>query len=150
MTALLDAALKERDLAVKDLADPESQSRLRKEADDLLKLEHAQNVEGAISTLRAYLEEHPQTPSLGALQGVLAKLTERQQRKQKTKKTGVWAGALAGLALLALAVKPLLKKKRPQRLNALPGMRHINTDDFTDPLALTAKDSRDRANAKND
>lgn len=64
------------------------------------------------------------------------------KKPQKTGLLGLGAGTLAIIALLSLVARTQLKKKQPRRLSSLPGMRNVNANDFTDPLTLTAKDSR--------
>ena len=143
--SLLGEALTARDARLKAVAEREVQERAQREVEALRKLEQAENLGGAIATLRAYLAEHPASPAETELRDLLDGLVARQERKRLTRNIFVGCGLLLGLLLLVLCLQPLLFRQRVVSAGPLPGMDRIKKADFTDPLSLTAHDSRARA-----
>ena len=123
-------------------------AKAEREVTELRKRMEMESPESAIVALRAYLTEHPNTPALTDLQILLDGLTYKLERKQLTHKILIVLATLVGFLLLILFVQPLLQRKRVQGIEPLPGMRNIDRNKFTDPLSLTARDSRSRVKNK--
>jgi len=68
--------------------------------------------------------------------------TAKQAETPATQKLPMGVITLIGGLLLILTVRHFSKKKPAHGSNALPGMDKLNTEDFTDPLTLTALESR--------
>ena len=130
---------------VSDLAEPEAQNRSQREMEALRKLDQAENLGGAIATLRTYLDEHTGSPDQKELQHLLDGLIAKQERKQLTRKILMSCGVLIGVFLLIMILRPLRLRRPAATSGALPGMSRINKAAFVDPLTLTALDSRSRS-----
>ena len=141
---LLGDAVAKRETRLKTIQEREARARSEREVAELHKRVATESPESAIAALRTYLAEHPNTPALIELQALLDGLTYKQERKQLTRKILLVLGTLVGILLLFLFVHPLLLRKRVQGIQPLPGMRNIDRNKFTDPLSLTARDSRNR------
>ena len=141
---LLGDAVAKREARLKTIQEREARARSKREVAELHKRAATESPESAIAALRTYLAEHPNTPALRELQALLDGLTYKQQRKQLTRKILLVLATLVGFLLLFLFVQPLLQRKRVQGIQPLPGMRNVDRNKFTDPLSLTARDSRNR------
>jgi len=146
--SLLDQAVKQRDALDAQRRARDTRERETREAETLRLLRDSKELDKAIATLAVYLKEHPGASTALELQGLMDELVAKRARKQTLRSVLRGAGALFGLFLLLALLKPILFRKRPERVGPLPGMDKIDKDDFTDPLALTAKDSRARVKNK--
>ena len=145
---LLSDAVAKRETRLRTLQEQEARTRSEREVGELRKRVETESPENAIAALRTYLTEHPDTPALKDLQPVLDGLTYQQERKKKTHKILIVLATFVSIVLLFLFVQPFWQRKRVQGIEPLPGMRNIDKNKFTDPLSLTASDSRSRVKNK--
>lgn len=152
-TTLLAAAVDERDhrfskggATARVTALPTLPVDVPVEVEMLNVFDRAQDVGAAVEALRVYLAEHPAAPSAGEVKTLLGRLERKQQQRHLVNHIGTAAIALvvAGAAffLLVLVLRHRKMKRRMRRTIVLPGMGRINADAFTDPLSLTAEESR--------
>lgn len=146
--ALLDAALAKRESRLKALAEQEERERAEREVEALRTLARTGETDQAVLALRAYLEGHPETFALHELQELLEGLTAKQRRRRLTRQVLTAVGAAGGALLAILCLQPLLRRKPEATLGPLPGLDKIDKREFTDPLSLTAADSRGRVKNK--
>jgi hypothetical protein len=145
-TSLLEEAGKSRERLAKALAEARAAASAAPESEARQALDGKQDVGFAIATLREYLEAHPDSPSRGEIKELLDRLLAKRQRSvggASWRLAAAWGGgaiaALAGLARLRA-----LRHRRQPRGVMLPGMSRVDPEAFTDPLSLTARESRTR------
>lgn len=109
------------------------------------KFERAQDVGAAVDTLRGYLAEHPAAPGAGDVRKVLGRLERRQQRGLAGRMGAAGAAVVVLGSVCLLSLRRAKVRRHAHRTIALPGMGRIDTDAFTDPLSLTAQESRSAA-----
>ncbi len=141
---LLCNAVAKREARLKNLQEQEARARFEREVAELRTLADKGNPESSITAIRTYLAEHPGSAARAELQLLLEGLVADQERKQLTRNILMGCGALTGILLLILILRPLLSRKKAATSGPLPGMNKIDKSDFTDPLTLTAQDSRSR------
>ena len=99
------------------------------EVEALLKLRDADSLDdlnSAIATLSAYLNNHPGTPSKMELQTLLEELVAARNRKVLTRRMIFGLISLFGVLVLFTSLKPLFFKKKPDRFCPLPEMDIID------------------------
>lgn len=142
---LLDAALASQAHQAAVRQERETRERHERDIAALRKLETAENIPGAISTLKTYLQENPDTHARLEIHLLTENLEARLARSRMTRKILTGLGILLALLMLVMFIQPLLRRKPVSGTGPLPGMDKLKTDDFTDPLKLTAQESRDRS-----
>ncbi len=145
--ALLEKSVNAQKSEESRLRAQEKREREEREKTALLELRgvRVRELDAAIAQLRAYLDDHPSCSGYLELKVLEDELVARRNRAQLMRKILYGTLAVIGVFALARVLVPLLFRKKPERSGPLPGMANIDKADFTDPLALTAKDSRARA-----
>lgn len=117
------------------------------EKEDLLKLRdaRARDLNSAIATLITYLKANPDCAAQLELQVLADELIARRNRAECLRKILFGLAALLGLLVVLAVLKPLLFRKKTAVITPLPGMDKIDMAHFTDPLKLTADESKSRA-----
>lgn len=146
--ALLDEALAKRELRQKAKAEQEARERAERDVEALRNLAQTGETDRAAAALRAYLEAHPETVARQELEGLLGELTAKQQRRKLMRRVLTATGAVAGGLLAVLCLQPLLRRKVVAASGPLPGLEKMDKREFTDPLSLTAADSKARVKSK--
>ena len=145
---LLEAAVKARNEKETIRLKREAREKEDREVEALRSLRETKAPPAAIATLDAYLKAHPRTSALTELQTLKEELCAKRDRATLTKHVLYGVAALLGVLFVIGCLKPLLFRKKAQSLSALPGMDKLNKADFTDPLTLTAAESKSRDKTK--
>ncbi len=142
--ALLEKELKNSEAVAASRSKQREQEQAQREIEALRNLRDSKDTAPAIATLRAYLAGHPKSANQAEVQTLLDEMETQQARKQNLKKIAYGTGALVGLVLLVQLIKPLLLRKR----RSGGTVKEIDKTRFSDPLTLTAKESKARVNNK--
>ncbi len=141
---LMEKAVLNRDRRESERLAQEARVRERREQEALLALRDSPDIDAALATLDAYLAAHPQASATAELRALRDELAARRLRAARLRTALHIALGLGGLLLAALAVKALIPARRPRPSGPLPGLDKIDKRQFTDPLTLTAAESRTR------
>lgn len=146
--ALLDDGLAKR--AARQLAQEEREARQRaeREAAALRTLAEGPDRARAIRALRDHLAVHPNEPAALDLQALLEELVAKQERQRLLRNVWTALALLLGILAAVPVLRFLLVRQHVRKVGPLPGMDRIDKTAFTDPLSLTAEDSRARVKRK--
>ncbi len=145
---LLDTAMASQAHQAAIRQERETRERHEREIIALRKFETAENIPNAISTLKTYLQDNPDTHAKLEIQLLIENLEARLARHRLTRRILTGLAILFSLLMLVMFIQPLLRRKPVSGTGTLPGMDKLKSDDFTDPLKLTAQESRDRAKSQ--
>ncbi len=140
--ALLDDALAKR--AARQLAHEEREARQRAEREvaALRTLAEGPDRARAIRALRDHLAAHPDEPAALDVQALLEELVAKQERQRLLRNVWTALAVLLGILAAIPVLRFLLVRQHVRKVGPLPGMDRIDKAAFTDPLSLTAEDSR--------
>lgn len=142
---LLESAQKTRDERMAAQRKRDENEKAERDLADLRKLAESSDTAQSIAKLKAYLAGHPTSASQFELEGLLDELTARQERRQLITRIVFGLLALAGAMLFVQLIRPLLFRRRRSGATAVA---EIDKSRFTDPLTLTAKESKARVKTK--
>ena len=141
---LMEKAVNARDTQVALRLKQQAREQSDRELEALRKLRDSDDLNGAIATLAAYLKGQPNTPALMELQTLLDDLIATRNRKALTRNILCGVLWLFGVLFVFTCLRPFLFRKKPDHFGPLPGMDKLDKTQFTDPLSLTSKESRQR------
>ena len=141
---LLEKEMKSRDAAAEVQRKQQEQEHEQQEFETLRNLRDSKDTAQALATLRAYLAAHPKSANRAEVQSLLDDLSARQSRKKTLWKIAYGTVALIGALLLIQLIKPLLFRKR----RFVGTVKEIDKTQFSDPLSLTAIESKARVKTK--
>ena len=124
--------------------------KIEREIATLRLLKTADNASGAIVTLREYLAANPDSPHKLEIQSVMNECVARVERKRDLRKFMYLGGGLF-VILFGLSCIQINYSKNTLLPSYVPGgakRKKPEAEQFTDPLALTAKESRSRVKTK--
>ncbi len=143
--SLLGAALATRADSPGATPEQDAEAQSGRDVAELRKLASTENPEKAGKALRSYLAEHPQSPARQELQSLLDGIAAERTKKGLVRKPLIGLATLVCVLPLMLIARRFLQRNSGRGLKPLPGMGRIDKTKFTDPLTLTAQDSRARA-----
>lgn len=142
--ALLEKDISEREKISAAQRKQQAQEQAQREIEVLRNLRDSKDTAYAIATLRAYKSGHPNSANQTEVQSLLDEMEARQTRRQTVRKVIYGTASLVGVALLFQLIKPLLFRKR----RSAGTVKAIDRTQFSDPLTLTAVESKARVKTK--
>jgi hypothetical protein len=141
---LLEKELKKREELASAQRLRREQEQSQREIESLRELKDSKDTAQSVLTLRAYLAGHPDSANRMEAQALLSELDVRQTRKQTMWRIAYGVLALIGVLLLIQFFKTFLLGFRRPKVS----VRDLDKTQYSDPLTLTAKESKDRVKTK--